>query len=533
MKKLRRGTKDMTYTSRIDRVGFLVFALLIFCAAPGWSQGYERRVEMSWDFTTAATPLGWSQYGSPEDGNPPLNGGLSFNGALIWPAGEETQILWGPWISVPTAPLQLVEVVMASDAAVNGVFTWGSDESGSWGRGTEFNILGDGAFHRYYLPIYTSSFTTIYRLWMLIYPPWHTASIKSIALVTMVPSTASAVSPLWQFDSDGDFKGWAPYSGVLDMSVSGGLLRIETYANTTLLAPPAQVNYQTEWFSLFGSVTSTLESPFLLFNYVSDATNSAETNVYVPLVPDAEDHVYNQNVGGSGGWWGTVSQMSITISENTTLAIERIQISDAPQGPADVFVDALGAATSLVRAGIPFQVSCRVSDSGAQPVEQLSVKLTLPDDGSIRVVSSPTVPTTLQNGYPQTLVWTLVSSRAGNVPISVTASAPAGSTSRASANILVNPSITPTKASYVPPPRPVSSKYDIGAYYFPGWSLDSHWDPIRNFPEHMPVQGYYAEGAPQVMDWQIKQAVDHGIKFFAIGPENPFFKAYFASKYKS
>jgi hypothetical protein len=417
---------------------------------------------------------------------------------------------------------------MASDATVNGVFTWGSDESGSWGRGTDFRILGDGAFHRYYLPIDTSSFTAIYRLWMLIYPPWHTVSIKSIALVTLVPSTAPPVAPLWQFDTNGDFKGWSPYpySGVLDMSVSGGLLRIKTYTNTTLFAPPAQVTYQTEWFSLFGSVTSTLESPWILFNH-----DAIET--YVELVPDGQDHVYNQDLG-MFGWFGTASQLSITIPENTTLAIERIQVSDAPQGRADVFVDALGSATSLVRAGTPFQLSCRVSDRGAEPVEQLSVQLTLPDDGSIGVVSSPSVPTTVQNGYPQTLTWTLVSSRAGNAPISVTALALAGGTSQASATILVNPSVTPTKVSYVPPPRPVSSNYDIGAYYMPAWSHDSHWDPIRNFPERMPVQGYYAEGAPQVMDWQIKQAVEHGIKFIATGPEpNPFFKAYFASRYKS
>ncbi len=177
---------------------------------------------------------------------------------------------------------------------------------------------------------------------------------------------------------------------------------------------------------------------------------------------------------------------------------------------------------------------------GAQPIEQLSVKLTLPEDGSIRVISSPSVPTTVQNGYPQTLTWTLVSSRAGSAPISVTASAEVGGTRRASANILVNPSITSAKASYVPPPRPVSSKYDVGVYYMSAWSLDSHWDPIRNVPYHMPVLGYYAEGAPLVIDWQIKWAVEHGIRFFVFGwmsgPEDFVAKgrnAYLASKYRS
>jgi hypothetical protein len=47
------GTKIMTTTGRIHRVAFLVVALLIFCAATGWSEGCERRVEVSWDLSMA------------------------------------------------------------------------------------------------------------------------------------------------------------------------------------------------------------------------------------------------------------------------------------------------------------------------------------------------------------------------------------------------------------------------------------------------------------------------------------------------
>ncbi len=534
----------MTSTGRIHQVAFLTVALLTIGAAPGWSQGYERKVEASWDFTAATTPLGWY----PDNG--PLRNFGIHNGALIFPTTEVAGVLFGPEISVPAAPLQLVEIEMSSATAAIGHFLWSYDPwacaacpptQTSWTGPPPFTIPGDGAFHHYYLPIDTSSAKTIYQLRLGLFRPGGTLAIRSITLVTLVPSADPPVSPLWQFDKDGDSKGWVPYSGVFDMTVSEGRLRIKTYTDTTLLAPPAQVDYQTEWFSHFGSVTSTLESPWLIFNYVTDATSSAGTRYCVELIPDGRNHMYNQNVGG-GGWWGTPSSMSITLSENTTVAIERIQISDVPQGVADVFVDALGSATSLVRAGTPFQLSCRVSDRGAETVEQLSVKLNLPADGSVRVVSSPSVPKTVQNGHPQTLTWTLVSSKTGTVPISVTAAAPAGGTSTASADILVKAAIKPTTASYVPPPIPVSSNYDVGAYYFPGWSLDSHWDPIRNYPDHRPVLGYYAEGTPQVIDWQIKWAVEHGIKFFVVDTSwdsqgewmaKRFFEAYFASRYRS
>lgn len=68
----------------------------------------------------------------------------------------------------------------------------------------------------------------------------------------------------------------------------------------------------------------------------------------------------------------------------------------------------------------------------------------------------------------------------------------------------------------VPPPRKVPSKYNIGIYYFPGWSPDqlSRWEKQKNFPERDPVLGWYAEGQPEVADWHIKWAVENGIGFF-------------------
>ena len=38
---------------------------------------------------------------------------------------------------------------------------------------------------------------------------------------------------------------------------------------------------------------------------------------------------------------------------------------------------------------------------------------------------------------------------------------------------------------------------------------------LDRFPERMPLLGYYREGDPDVMDWQIRWAVEHGVGFFA------------------
>jgi hypothetical protein len=68
----------------------------------------------------------------------------------------------------------------------------------------------------------------------------------------------------------------------------------------------------------------------------------------------------------------------------------------------------------------------------------------------------------------------------------------------------------------MPPPRPAATgEYKLGVYYFPGWATREKWKVLDPFPGRMPLLGYYAEGDPDVMDWQIKWAVEHGVSFFA------------------
>lgn len=73
------------------------------------------------------------------------------------------------------------------------------------------------------------------------------------------------------------------------------------------------------------------------------------------------------------------------------------------------------------------------------------------------------------------------------------------------------------KEMYVPKPKVIKSKYSIGVYYFPGWKKGTHdgWSKIMPFPERKPLLGWYREEKPEVADWHIKWAVEHGIEFFA------------------
>lgn len=74
-----------------------------------------------------------------------------------------------------------------------------------------------------------------------------------------------------------------------------------------------------------------------------------------------------------------------------------------------------------------------------------------------------------------------------------------------------------TSAQNLPPtPR-------LGCFYFPGWYTADRWAPIGEYGGRDPLLGYYRDALPEVQDWHIRQATQHGISFWV-------FDWYFDSK---
>jgi hypothetical protein len=71
--------------------------------------------------------------------------------------------------------------------------------------------------------------------------------------------------------------------------------------------------------------------------------------------------------------------------------------------------------------------------------------------------------------------------------------------------------------SSIPKPSVAKSDYLVGAMYFGGWEVRddrSPWDAIRPFPDRRPILGYYDGTNPDVVDWEIKWALESGISYF-------------------
>ena len=69
----------------------------------------------------------------------------------------------------------------------------------------------------------------------------------------------------------------------------------------------------------------------------------------------------------------------------------------------------------------------------------------------------------------------------------------------------------------MPEPKPAATDYLVLSYYYPGYGRDyQHRQMLRSAPWAKPALGYYDEGNPECIDWQIKWAVEHGVAGFLV-----------------
>ena len=73
---------------------------------------------------------------------------------------------------------------------------------------------------------------------------------------------------------------------------------------------------------------------------------------------------------------------------------------------------------------------------------------------------------------------------------------------------------------YIPEPNPAKTDRIVAAHYYAAWKKgaaglhEGFNDLAEEYPDRTPLMGYYDEENPEVCDWEIKWAVEHGINCF-------------------
>jgi hypothetical protein len=249
--------------------------------------------------------------------------------------------------------------------------------------------------------------------------------------------------------------------------------------------------------------------------YALDRTVGLHTLTF-PLRADGRMHVYHLDPGGRLPWTGKLAYLALTpaVEPGAEVNVESVSLLAQAEGKPDLEVRYFGPAQALLRAGNHSALVCNLFNHGGPFAGGGTARVTLPDgleaEGSLEI-PLPTVP----NSVLREMQWKFVARR----PVKGTARLEIRTGDEplvCEAAIEVKPSLNLAQASYVPEPKPVSTgPYQVGVYYFPGWNDATRWAPLQSWPNRKPVLGWYAEGSPEVADWQIKWMLEHGISWIA------------------
>ncbi len=221
-------------------------------------------------------------------------------------------------------------------------------------------------------------------------------------------------------------------------------------------------------------------------------------------------------MAGCKAWGGTLRALAVgpLPGQPSDFTLEGVWIGAKPMGPPFAYVRSLAPWRANLRAGRDETLVAIVRNPYGL-LEDLSAELILPEgvtalEGTLRSV--PLV----QPASQARLEWKVRAEApvkgTAEVVLTLEGHHPPGKT--LALDFL--PPLAGPPADYVPVPKPAKSDYLLLMHYCALWKDGTHygWNRIENYPERRPAIGFYDEGTPEVADWHIKYAVEHGIQGF-------------------
>ncbi len=408
-------------------------------------------------------------------------------------AGDDPQ-LYSPLFEIKANNFQVVEIKMKSNRDGLAQLFWSGTLEEPYGgfrpnKYNNFYVKGDNKFHIYRLIPFWGGEEKIIHL-RLDPPDGATFQIEYIRVKELQPLSQGK---------------WAVFGG----------LKIEKATENSLqfkvISDEAQILLPLTPFE--GS-----KLPFLSFSlkFRTPKTNcygelffqegSQRRSFAFDLIPDGKPHYYNI----FPGWAGNVSSLMLSLRHcEGEGELRELMVGVEPRGE-ELQITYFGV-DGVARAGKPFTILLQLKNAGAS-LKEAKADLLLPKEVKLLKGAHSEKINDIAFGETRFVQWTAICDKVGEFRASLKLNF--GNVSRehrALLKISKTPSIS--SADYPPEPKIVRSDWEVGVYYFPGWPTASQWLPVKNWGRK-PLLGYYKEGNPEVMDWQIKWALEHGITFF-------------------
>ncbi|MEW6360140.1 MAG: LamG-like jellyroll fold domain-containing protein [Planctomycetota bacterium] len=245
--------------------------------------------------------------------------------------------------------------------------------------------------------------------------------------------------------------------------------------------------------------------------FLSDAGQGGAT---LPVWPGRRTSIVN--LAHHPNWRGRLKLLAVSFpdGESHNATIENLWISDKPEGRPFLHVRSLAPGRAILRAGRDEKVIAIVRSLGADAAG-VKAMLSVPSGVKIADSAEKTIGD-MPYHCTERVEWTVRSDRPLTGDVKVVLSAAKFDGAEKELPLEFRPDLKLPKASYVPEPKPVKSKYLMLMHYCALWKEGTHygWERIEPWPERTPAIGWYDEGTPEVADWHIKYALDHGIQGF-------------------
>jgi len=479
--------------------------LAVFC---GTAPLLAAAAQLRWEFERPDDLEGWLPNGH-------LAEVRAADGAL-----RATVVDWDPMIVMTLAeplaatPTQCVEIRIETAAGGAGELFWTGATEGKYGgfeqnKATPFQIEPGARVYR--LRPFWQAEGRIKKLRLDLPPRGAAPAAYAIDYIRVVETGAAGapVPAAWTFDAG--LEGWS-IDGEGALRAASGGLRADLAAGARLAAPPVAIDAAKHAFVSFRMATSARGAGAIV--WAADAANGCGEAEFA-LSGDAAPRVYNVPVCGDARWRNTIVYLAIEPARDAASAvtIDWLRVTDEPAGEPDAAVERFFLADPLPRAGRICTLAARLANRGGGQVRGLRLRLALPEGARRAAGEEETKEVPPFDFYePASVSWRVVHGAAGPARFALVDAATGEELAAVVERFL--PALDLPEAAYVPEPKPVRGAFEVGVYYFPGWNSSERWQPLRAYPERTPVLGFYREGDPEVADWHIKFAVEHGITFF-------------------
>jgi len=499
---------------------------LLICVsltAFGFSVAFAQpKTLIEWTFDKRGDLEGWTQRNHVDE--------LRVeDGALCGRIMNWDPFVRGPQFEVQATPYQRLEVRIKTDCGGDGEFFWTNTTESKYGgfspgKETHFQLTGDEQWHEYHVYPFWHKEKKIILLRLDLPRPAEsdfgkkTFAVDYIRIVDLGEPEQVTTEAVWDFTKGSP--GWQGADGG-EVKAAGDGVQFASGANARA-------------YMVSGALRCPIEDNFWVHVEMKIDKGSAgyirwvsseHANMHsakFPVKADGESHNYNLDMSRHKEWTGDALLLGLQPSNvaGATAVVRRIAVGRDPMGGPEVECTYLGLEDAINRAGRPTRLILNLMNRGGTATANTDIRideLRLPEGISVAGAADWRSVPSLEPFEPASHRIALQAAKPTEGEVVVRLSGKGAPKEALTGSLLISEPLDLPKADYVPEPQPVDSDYEIGAFYFPGFPSMAKWEPVlRHAPARRPVLGWYDEGNPECVDWQIKWAVEHGIKFFLV-----------------